>query len=95
MTRLSSLLVLSAAALALSSPALAKGATVLQGESLCKAEVQKQQAPKSVRIDKDATRATTVALIYTLRIKGADDATSKVRCTVDRDSRAVVLSAGE
>ena len=36
----------------------------------------------------------TIKLVQT-DIKGADDATSNVRCTVDRESSAVTLAAGE
>src|SRR5690349_11209430 len=97
MTRLSSLLVLSAAAVALASPVLAPAAlaktTVTGAEAICKAEVKKQHSPKSLKVDKEETKATTDAYIYVVKIKGADDASAKVRCTVDRESSAVVLAA--
>src|SRR5262245_46247485 len=94
MTRLSSLIILTAASLALAAPALAK-TSITGGENLCKAEVKKQHAPKSMKVDKEETKATTDAFVYVLKIKGADDANAKVRCTVDRESNAVALVLAE
>jgi siroheme synthase len=94
MTRLSSLILLAATSLALAAPALAK-TTIQQGESLCKAEAQKQHSPKSLRIDKDDLKATNQSFVFTLRMKGADDVAAKLSCKVDRETQAVVLTASE
>jgi hypothetical protein len=94
MTRLSSLILLTAASLALASPALAK-TTIQQGETLCKTEVQKAHAAKSVRFDKNEMKATGEAFVFTVRIKGADDKPASFSCTVDRETKAVVLAAVE
>jgi hypothetical protein len=89
MTRLSSLIILSAAAVALASPALAK-ISVQTGENLCKTEIAKQEpAPKSVKVDKDSTKATSAAFTFTFKIKNADDSSAKLVCTVDRTTEAV------
>jgi hypothetical protein len=96
MTRLSSLILLSAGAILLSSPAFAGKASVNSGEKLCKAELSKQTpAPKSVRVDKDITRADNVSFVFTLRVKNADDSNAKVLCTVDRETSAVSLATAE
>jgi len=89
MTRLSSLIVLSAAAIALASPALAK-ISVQGAESLCKTEVGKQNPEaKSVKVDKDSTKATGSSFTYLFKVKGADDVTTKLFCTVDRSTDTV------
>ncbi len=94
MIRVSSLILASAAALAFTAPALAK-TTIQSGESLCKAEVAKQHTPKSLKVDKDATKATGAAFVYTIKIKTSEDASSKLKCTIDRESNAIVLAAAE
>jgi hypothetical protein len=94
MTRLSSLIFLTAASMALASPALAK-TSIAAAENLCKAEVKKQHTPKSLKVDKEETKATSDAFIYIVKIKGADDANAKVRCTVDRQSNSVALALAE
>lgn len=89
MTRLSSLVLLSAAAIALASPALAK-MSVQGAESLCKTEIGKQNPEaKSVKVDKDSTKATGSTFTYMFKVKGADDATAKMFCTVDRSTDTV------
>jgi hypothetical protein len=96
MTRLSSLILLSAGALALSSPAFAGKASVNTGEKLCKSELAKQDpAPKSVRVDKDNTKADNAFFVFSLRVKQADDSSTKVLCTVDRETSAVTLAAAD
>ena len=76
MTRLSSLIILSAAAIALASPALAK-ISVQGAESLCKTEIAKQKPDaKSVKVDKEATRATGEKFVYLFKVKDAADAAS-------------------
>jgi hypothetical protein len=52
-------------------------------------------APKSVRVDKDITKADNAAFVFTLRVKNADDSNSKVLCTVNRETSAVSLAAAE
>lgn len=89
MTRLSSLILLSAAAVALASPALAK-ISVQGAESLCKTHLSKQEpAPKSVKVDKESTRASGDVFSYLFKIKNADDTTVKMVCTVDRGTEQV------
>jgi hypothetical protein len=99
MTRLSSLIFLSAAAVALASPALAPAAmaktSIAAAENLCKAEVKKQHSPKSLKVDKEETKATNDAFVYIVKIKGADDTNSKLRCTVDRESNTISLAVAE
>jgi hypothetical protein len=96
MTRLSSLILLSAGAILLSSPAFAGKASINTSEKLCKAELDKQSpAPKSVRVDKDITKADNAAFVFTLRVKNADDSNAKVLCTVNRETSAVSLAAAE
>ena len=92
MTRVSSLILLSAAALALASPALAK-TSIQKGEILCKAEIAKQEpAPKTVRVDKEGVRINGGLFVYTVRVKNADDSAGKLFCTVDRESEAVSVA---
>lgn len=89
MTRVSSLILLSAAAIVLAAPALAK-VSVQSGENLCKAEIAKQDpAPKSVKADKDSTKATGGAFVYLFKVKNADDSSAKLLCTVDRTTETV------
>jgi hypothetical protein len=89
MTRLSSLILLSATALVLASPALAK-VSVQSAEKMCKDAISKQEpAPKSVKVDKESTRATGGSFTYLFKVKGADDATVKLNCTVDRSTETV------
>lgn len=89
MTRLSSLIVLSATTMVLAAPAFAK-MTLQSAESLCKTEIGKQQPDlKFVKVDKDQTRATGAAFVYTFKIKNADDTAGKLVCTVDRATDAV------
>lgn len=89
MTRLSSLIVLTATAIALASPALAK-ISVSAAEKLCKEEITKQQpTAKSVKVDKESTRATGGAFTYLFKVKNADDTSVKLECTVDRGSETV------
>jgi hypothetical protein len=93
MTRLSSLIILSAAAIALASPALAK-ISVQGAESLCKSEIAKQKPDaKSVKVDKEATRATGEKFVYLFKVKAADDAALKLACTVDRGTESVTSLA--
>lgn len=89
MTRLSSLIVLSAAAVALASPALAK-ISVQGAEKLCKTEISAQNADaKSVKVDKESTRASNASFTYLFKVKMADDTTAKLYCTVDRSTDTV------
>lgn len=89
MSRLSSLAILSAAAIALAAPAFAK-MSVQSAESLCKSEIGKQQPDaKSVKVDKASTKATGTAFIYTFKVKDAADVMTKQVCTVDRSTDTV------
>ena len=88
MTRLSSLVILTAASLALASPAFAK-ISVQGGENLCKAEIAKDATLKSAKADKDATKATGAAFVFSFKVKNADDSAGKLLCTVDRNTETV------
>ncbi len=89
MTRVSSLILLSAASILLAAPALAK-ISVQSGENLCKTEIAKQDpALKSVKVDKDSTKATGAAFVYLFKVKNADDSSAKMLCTVDRSTETV------
>jgi hypothetical protein len=89
MTRLSSLIILSAAAIALAAPALAK-ISVQGAETLCKNHLSAQEpAPKSVKVDKESTRANGDTFSYMFKVKNADDSTVKLVCTVDRGTEKV------
>ena len=73
MTRLSSLVVLSAVAVAFASPALAK-ISVQGAETLCKNEIStKHQDAKSVKVDKESTRSVGSTFVYLFKVKQADD----------------------
>jgi hypothetical protein len=86
MTRLSSLIILSATAIALSSPALAK-TSIQKGENLCKSEVAKlEPAPKSVRVDKEGARASNDTFVFDVKARNAENASIKMTCTVDREN---------
>jgi len=66
------------------APAVAK-TSLNKGKQICEAAVKGQEpAPKSVRTDNDQTRVSDASLVYTLRVKNADDTSSKLVCTVDR-----------
>lgn len=89
MTRVSSLILLSAASILLAAPALAK-ISVQSGENLCKTEIAKQDpALKSVKVDKDSTKATGAAFVYLFKVKNPDDSSAKMLCTVDRSTETV------
>jgi hypothetical protein len=89
MTRVSSLILLSAASILLAAPALAK-ISVQSGENLCRAEIAKQDpALKSVKADKDSTKATGAAFVFLFKVKNADDTSAKLLCTVDRGTETV------
>lgn len=92
MTRISSLILLSAAAIALASPALAK-TTIAGGEKLCKAEVAKAQPPfKSARVDKEGAKATNASFVFDVKVWNADNSVGKLLCTVDRETQAVSIA---
>ncbi|MDP3736458.1 MAG: hypothetical protein Q8R02_03655 [Hyphomonadaceae bacterium] len=93
MTRVSSLILLTAAAIALASPALAK-TTLQKGQNVCKEELAKAQpAYKSVRIDKEGAKVNGETFVFDVRVKNADDSAAKLLCTVDRESLAVTIAA--
>lgn len=92
MTRLSSLIILSATAIALSSPAFAK-ITIQKGENLCKAELAKTSpAYKSVRVDKEGARASNSIFIFEVKVRHADNSADKVLCTVDREANTAAIT---
>jgi hypothetical protein len=94
--KFSSLLVrLTAAALLLSSPAIAK-TSVTTGEKLCKAAITAQKPEvQSPRVDKDLTRAANDTFTFTFRGRDAAKAQVKLACTVDRATEAVTLATAE
>jgi hypothetical protein len=74
------------------APADAK-TTLSKGKKICEAAVKGQDpAPKSVRTDNDQTRVSDASLIYTLRVKNADDSSSKLTCTVDREAETHTIT---
>ncbi len=74
------------------TPALAD-TSIAKGKQVCEAAAKAQTpAPKSVRTDRDATRVSHASLVYTLRVKNADDISAKLSCTVDRETAAPVLT---
>jgi hypothetical protein len=74
-------------------PAVAK-TSITKGKQICEAAVKGQDpAPKSVRTDTDATRVSDASLVYTLRVKNADDTSAKLTCTVDRDAATHTIAA--
>lgn len=92
MIRLSSLIILSATALALSSPAFAK-TTIQKGENLCKAELAKASpAYKSVRVDKEGAKASNATFVFDVRVRHADNSAGKVVCTVDREANTAAIT---
>ncbi len=93
MTRLSSLVVLSAIAVAFAAPALAK-ISVQGAETLCKTEIStKHPDAKSVKVDKDSTKASGGTFVYLFKVKQADDSSVKLTCTVDRSTESVASVA--
>ena len=93
MTRVSSLILLTAAALALASPAFAK-VTLQKGHNVCKEELAKAQpAYKSARIDKEGAKVNGDNFVFDVRVRNADDSAAKLLCTVDRESLAVTIAA--
>jgi hypothetical protein len=97
MTRLSSRIFLSAAAIALSSPALAK-TSIQKGENLCKSEISKlEPAPTSGRVDKEGARASNDTFVFDVKARDAANASIKLTCTVNRenDTASVALLSAD
>lgn len=68
------------------APAVAK-TSITKGKQICESALKSQDpAPKSVRTDSGATRVSDASLIYTVRVKNADDSSVKLTCTVDREA---------
>jgi siroheme synthase len=66
------------------APAIAK-TSVVKGLQICVAAVKQQDpAPKSARVDRDATRSNDETLTVRLKVKNADDTSAMLVCTVDR-----------
>lgn len=86
MTRLSSPAILAAIALAFTAPAFAGPAIAIpKAEQLCKAAANAlTPAPKSVRVDKEATTANNTSFGMELRVTNSDGARGKLACVVDR-----------
>jgi hypothetical protein len=75
------------------APAIAK-TSLTKGKQICEDAVKGQSpAPKSVRVDDDQTRASDATIVYTLRVKQADDSSAKVTCTVDREAETHTIAA--
>jgi len=91
----SSLFAMVIAAATLSTPALA-GTSLAKGKKVCETAAREQTpAPKSVRTDTDETRSTNDKIIFSLKVKKADDSVATVTCTVDRLTDAPTLSAAQ
>ena len=68
------------------TPAVAK-TSITKGKQICESAAKAQDpAPKSVRTDNDETRVSEASIVYTLRVKNADDSSSKLTCTIDREA---------
>lgn len=75
----------------LAAPAVAK-TSIVKGRQICEAAVKAQTpAPKSVRTDGDETRSYDTVAVFTLKVKNADDSSSKLICTVDRETAAPTI----
>ena len=80
------ILILGAAFIA--APAVAK-TSITKGKQICESAVKAQEpAPKSVRTDNDATRISDASIIYTLRVKKADDSSAKLIGTVGSSDKS-------
>ena len=95
MVRASSLAFLLAAVALAASPAIAKP-TIQTGKNTCTTEIKKKTpAPKTVRFDDLATRITSDAFIYTLKLKNADDSDGTMICTFNLSTNVATLAAGQ
>ena len=75
----------------LAAPAVAK-TSITKGKQICEAAAKAQTpAPKSVRTDGDETRSYETVAVFTLRVTNADDSSSKLICTVDRETAAPTI----
>lgn len=91
----SSLLAIVVAAAALASPALA-GTSLSKGKKICETVAREQTpAPKSVRTDTDRTRSSPDTIVFSLKVKNADDSVANVTCTVDRSTDTPTLTAAQ
>jgi hypothetical protein len=76
----------------IATPAVAK-TSITKGKQICESAVKAQDpTPKSVRTDNDDTRVSDGSIVYTLRVKNADDSSSKLTCTVDREAATHTLA---
>lgn len=74
------------------TPAIA-GTSITKGKKVCESAARAQTpAPKSVRVDDDKTRVNDNVLIYTLKVKNADDTVGAVTCRVDRSTDTPTLT---
>ncbi|MDP3492758.1 MAG: hypothetical protein Q8R82_06555 [Hyphomonadaceae bacterium] len=81
-----------AGAALVAAPAIA-GTSLSKGKKVCESAARAQTpAPKSVRTDDDKTRSSDTTLIYTLKVKNADDTVGNVTCKVDRTTDAPTLT---
>lgn len=75
----------------LAAPAVAK-TSITKGKQICEAAAKAQDpAPKSVRTDGDETRSYDATVVFTLKVTNADDSSSKLICTVDRETAAPTI----
>ncbi len=90
--RVSSLILLPAAALAFSSPAFAT-ISIQKGVLICKTAVATQiPGATNIRVDTQGVRATTRGFRYSVRARLSDGGDSKFLCTVQRDTGAASLT---
>lgn len=81
-------LVLAAFAIAAAPPALAK-TSLSKAQKICEDTLKSADpAPASVRTERDSTLVSDAAVTFTIRVKNADDSSSKITCTVDRETDA-------
>jgi len=75
----------------LAAPAVAK-TSITKGRQICETAVKAQDpAPKSVRTDGDETRSYDATTVFTLKVTNADNSSSKLICTVDRETAAPTI----
>lgn len=74
------------------TPAVAKTSNT-KGEKICEAAAKNQDpAPKAARGDIDKIRSSDQKLVVRVKVKNADDSSTSLVCTVDRDTGEPTLT---
>jgi hypothetical protein len=80
------------AAIFAASPAVAK-TSLIKGQQVCVSTAKAQDpAPKAVRADAKKTLSNDATITVTLKVKNADDSSSLVKCTIDRETSVATLT---